>query len=144
MTRRGSGVRIPSGPPDETPGSPAGFANFGRSRNDARARAELAAAREVGARVSIPSVVVAETVRGTAKDAAVNRVIKAVGETMAFDEATGRVAGGLLGAIKSGSTLDAVVVATAISVGGAVILTGDPDDLGRIAAGHHEVLIEPL
>jgi len=46
------------------------------SRNDERARATLAAAWEAGVEVSIPSLVVAETVRGSAKDAPVNRVIK--------------------------------------------------------------------
>ena len=60
------------------------------SRNDLRARATLAAAREAGVEVSIPSVVVAETVRGSAKDAKVNRVIKSVGEVTAADERTGR------------------------------------------------------
>src|SRR6266568_618233 len=47
---------------------------------DQRARAVLAAAREAGVQVSIPSVVVAETVRGVAEDAPVNQVLKAVGE----------------------------------------------------------------
>lgn len=114
------------------------------SRNDARARAALAAAYEVGARVSIPSVVIAETVRGTSKDAPVNRVINAVGEVISADEEIARVAGGLLGATKSRSTIDAMVVATAIGLGPAVILTGDPDDLGRLAAAHPELVIQPL
>jgi len=60
----------------------------------------VAAAREAGVEMSIPSVVVAETVRGSARDAKVNRVIKAVGEVTALDEDTGRVAGALLGAAK--------------------------------------------
>ena len=42
------------------------------------------------------------------------------------------------------STIDAVVVATAIDAGGAVILTSDADDLGRLAAHNAEVIIEPL
>jgi len=71
-----------------------------RRRNDVRARATVAAAREAGVEMSIPSVVVAETVRGSARDAKVNRVIKAVGEVTALDEDTGRVAGALLGAAK--------------------------------------------
>ena len=114
------------------------------SRNDARARAALAAAHEVGVRVSIPSVVVAETVRGTARDAPVNRVINAVGEVLSVDEQVGRLAGALLGSTKCGSTIDAVVVAVSIGVGGAVILTGDPDDLENLAADHPEVMIESL
>jgi len=114
------------------------------SRNDQRARAALAAAWEAGAEVSIPSVVVAETVRGTAKDAAVNRIIKAAGVVNGAGEGIGRVAGALLGAARSSSTVDAVVVATAIESGGGVILTGDPDDLDALASGHPEVVIEPL
>lgn len=114
------------------------------SRNDARARAALVAAHEVGASVSIPSVVVAETARGHARDAPVNRVLSAVGQVLSVDEGTGRVAGALLGAAKSSSTVDAVVVASALAVGGAVILTGDADDLRRLATNHDEVLIQPL
>ena len=119
-------------------------AEIALSRTDARARAARTAAREVGVRVSIPSVVVAETVRGTATDAPVNRVIHAVGEVLSADESTGRIAGGLIGSTKSRSTIDAVVVATAIEAGGAVILAGDPDDLEKLAAAHFEVSIKPL
>ncbi len=114
------------------------------SRNDQRARAALAAAWEAGVEVSIPSLVVAETVRGSAKDAPVNRVIKAVGEVRPADEGTGRVAGGLLGAARSNSTVDAVVVASAIELGGGVVLTGDPDDLEAFANGHPEVVVRTL
>jgi len=114
------------------------------SRSDVRARAALAAAVETGADVSIPAVVVAETVQGTASDAPVNRVLKAVGEIDDADERIGRAAGRLLGHARSNSTIDAMVVATAIEAGGAVILTGDPDDLDSLAADHHEVVIAPL
>jgi predicted nucleic acid-binding protein len=114
------------------------------SRNDLRARATLAAAREVGVEVSIPSVVIAETVRGSAKDAEVNRVIKSVGEVTAADEDTGRMAGALLGAARSTPTIDALVVASVIEVGGGVVLTGDPDDLEPLADGHPEVVISAL
>ena len=64
--------------------------------------------------MSIPSVVVAETVRGSAKHAPVNRVIKAVGEIEGATENTFRIAGALLGAARSDSTVDAVVVASVI------------------------------
>ena len=114
------------------------------SRNDLRARATLAAAREAGVEVSIPSVVVAGTVRGSARDASVNRVIKAVGEVTSADESTGRGAGALLGAARSTSTVDALVVASAIGLGGGVVLTGDPDDLEPLADGHPEVVISAL
>lgn len=114
------------------------------SRGDQRARAVLAAAREAGVQVSVPSVVVAETVRGVAAYAPVNRVLKAVGEVDTADEAIGRTAGKLLGDASSSATVDAVVVATAVEAGGAVVLTGDPDDLSALAGGHREVVIEPL
>jgi predicted nucleic acid-binding protein len=114
------------------------------SRNDARARAALAAAVESGAEVTVPAVVVAETVRGGATDAPVNRVLKAVGEVDIADEAAARTAGRLLAEAGSAATVDALVVATAVEAGGAVILTGDPDDLSALAAGHPEVIIEPL
>lgn len=114
------------------------------ARAGQRARAVLAAAREARVQVSIPSVAVAETVRGVAADAPVNRVLKAVGEVDAANEAIGRTAGRLLGDAGSSETVDAVVVATAIEAGGAVVLTGDPDDLSVLADEHREVVIEAL
>lgn len=114
------------------------------SRQDQRARAALTAAWEAGVEVSIPSVVVAETVRGSARDAPVNGIIKAVGPARPVDEGTGRIAGGLLGQARSNGTVDAIVVASAIQLGGAVILTGDPEDLNLLASGHPDVVIHPL
>lgn len=114
------------------------------SRSDARARAVLAAAVEAGADVSIPAVVVAETVRGVTADAPVNRVVKAVGEVDLVTEAIGRTAGRLLGEAGSSATVEAIVVATAIEASGAVILTGDPADLGALASRHREVVVQAL
>ncbi len=114
------------------------------SREDPRVRAVLASAREARVHVSIPSVVVAETVRGVATDAPVNRVLKAVGEVDPADEAVGRTAGRLLGGASSSATVDAIVVATAVEARGAVVLTGDPGDLGALAGANPEVIIEAL
>jgi predicted nucleic acid-binding protein len=111
------------------------------ARGDKRARAFLTRARDLRARVEVPVVVVAETVRGDARDAPVNRILKAVGESPVATEAMGRTAGGLLGAAASAATVDALVVAQAIHGGGAVIVTSDPDDLGRLAAHHPEVVV---
>ena len=73
-----------------------------------------------------------------------NRVLTAIGHVAPLDEASGRLAGGLSGSTRSSATVDALVVATAVVAGGAVVLTGDPDDLRRLAERHAEVIIESL
>jgi predicted nucleic acid-binding protein len=40
--------------------------------------------------------------------------------------------------------IDALVVATAIRLGGGVIVTHDPDDLGRLASRHPTVSIAAI
>jgi predicted nucleic acid-binding protein len=114
------------------------------ARRDARTRAFLARALELGALVEIPVVVVAETLRGGPRDAPVHRVLKAVGSVPEAREVHGRTAGRLLGAARSAHTVDALVVAHAVEAGGAHVLTGDREDLERLAASHPEVRIHPL
>ena len=105
----------------------------------------LKAAREEGAEVVVPAVVVAETVRGAGpRDARVNLILRGVSEITPTTEDRARLAGALLGAAQSDDTIDALVVAEAVGRGGGVILTGDPADLRRLAAGHPEVVIEAL
>jgi predicted nucleic acid-binding protein len=99
---------------------------------------------ELGARVEIPVIVVAETVRGGPRDAAVNRVLKAVDAVPETTEEIGRTAGRLLGRAGSAATVDALVVAQAVAAGGAHVLTADTDDLGLLAADHPEVWIQRL
>ena len=117
---------------------------IGLSRGDPRARAFVARAIELGAPVEVPVVVVAETVRGGPRDAAVNRVLKAIDEVPEATEALGRTAGRLLGEAESSATVDSLIVAQAVAAGGAHILTGDPDDLEPLAARHPEVWIQRL
>ena len=114
------------------------------ARGDQRARAFLARALELRVPVEVPAVVVAETVRGGPRDAPVNRVLKAVGSVAESREIHGRTAGRLLGMARSAETVDALVVAHAVERGGAYVLTGDPEDLDRLAAPHPEVWIQPL
>jgi predicted nucleic acid-binding protein len=114
------------------------------ARGDQRARAFLARALELRTPVEVPVVVVAETVRGGPRDAPVNRVLKAVGSVPEAREVHGRTAGRLLAAAHSAHTVDALVVAHAVEAGGAHILTGDREDLERLAAPHPEVWIQPL
>jgi predicted nucleic acid-binding protein len=114
------------------------------ARQDARARAALTATWEVGADVIVPAVVVAETVRGDARDAPVNRILNAVGNVAPATEAAARTAGALLARANSAATIDALVVAEAVHRGGGVVLTGDAADLGSLAAPHAEVVIQSL
>ncbi|MEO1085770.1 MAG: PIN domain-containing protein [Acidobacteriota bacterium] len=114
------------------------------SRGDARARAFVDRAVKLGASVEVPVAVVAETLRGQARDAPVHRVLKAVGEIPSTTEKIGRLAGELLGRSGSSATIDALVVAQAVSSGGAHVLTGDPDDLEALAATREEVWVQAL
>ena len=114
------------------------------ARNDARARSVLHAAWEAGARVSIPVVVLAETVRGRPDDAPVNRIVKAVGDYIEVTEPDGRTTGHLLGETGMSSTIDAIVVACTDRTGGGAILTGDAGDLRQLVAGNASIRIVPL
>jgi predicted nucleic acid-binding protein len=114
------------------------------ARHEQPARAFVARALELGAEVEVPVVVVAETVRGGPRDAPVHRVLKAIGSVPDTREAHGRTAGRLLGTAQSNATVDALVVAQAVEAGGARILTGDPEDLERMARPHSEVSIQKL
>lgn len=114
------------------------------ARHDVRARAALTAAWEVSADVIVPAVVVAETVRGGARDAPVNRVLNAVGNLAPTTEDRARTAGALLARAKSDAAIDALVVAEAVQRGGGLVLTGDRDDLAALAESHAEVVIQAL
>ena len=117
---------------------------IGLSRGGARARAYLARALELGIPIEVPVAVVAETLRGRPDDAPVHRVLKAVDAIPATTERMGRTAGELLGRHASSATVDALVVAQAIEAGGAHILTGDREDLERLASRAPTVHIQPL
>lgn len=113
------------------------------SRGDARTRTILreAIARQLELRV--PVVVLAETLRGGARDAPVNRVLKAVG-TAATVPGTGRKAGQLLGRTGGTNTADALVAAEALVIPGSTILTGDPDDLRALLTDQDETRIQAI
>lgn len=104
------------------------------SRGDQRARAFVDRALDMGSELLVPSVVIAETVRGGPGDAPVNRVLAAVDSVLAADASAGRIAGSLLGQTRSNETIDALVVAGVIQLGGGRILTSDPHDLALLAS----------
>ncbi len=107
--------------------------------NDPRLRAWLERARELDADVLVSAVTVAEVVRGVARDAGCNRVVKAV-DVWPADESLARRAGHLLGTADSDTTIDALVAATAVAglerheSADCVVLTSDPDDLRALLA----------
>jgi predicted nucleic acid-binding protein len=117
---------------------------IGLSRGDHVVRAFLRRSLEIDIPVEIPVVVVAETVRGTRRDAPVNRVLKAVGDVPDTTPAVARCAGRLLGETQLSATIDALVVAHVVEAGGGVILTSDANDLSRLADAHPEVQIRAV
>jgi predicted nucleic acid-binding protein len=115
------------------------------ARGDVRVSGFISLAIDEGAKVFVPAVAVAETVRGRGpRDAAVNRVVAATDSVLTTDEASARTAGELLGATRSRSTIDALVVATAIHAGGARILTSDEQDFRRLSEGQEGLTIHAV
>lgn len=113
------------------------------SRGDARTRAILREALARRLELRVPVVVLAETLRGGARDAPVNRVLKAVG-TAATAPDTGREAGRLLGRTGGGNTADALVAAEALAIPSSTVLTSDPDDLRALLADQDGIAIHAI
>lgn len=111
---------------------------IGWSRGDPKVRTHVREALARRAMVLVPVVVLAETLRGGPRDAAVNRVLKTTG-TVATEPSTGRLAGRLLGGTGGRNTVDALVAAEAAVAPGSVVLTSDPDDLTALLIGTPEV-----
>lgn len=101
-------------------------------KGKASMRAVLLAAKKRGAAIFVPSVVVAEVWRGGSRSAHVARVLQGCVIEPLFD-ARAREAGEALARVRSGTTIDAIVVATAASRQTPVV-TSDPHDLEALAA----------
>jgi hypothetical protein len=111
-----------------------------------RMRDILATAVRMGIPVRVPTAVLAEAYRGTAADAAVDRVLARGIRPITMGQATARLAGGFKyrDRLDSCHTVDALVVATAVRLGGGIVATGDPDDLRSLARDHSNVKVEAL
>ena len=110
------------------------------SRGDRTVRKVLEAAQEAGGEVIVPPVVVAQTIRGGPGDTRINRLLQTVwvpfvGKRVAI------AAGRLLGGAGLSDAADAQVMAEAIRSGPSILLTSDPDDMARLAAGRSDVRI---
>jgi predicted nucleic acid-binding protein len=112
-----------------------------------RVRAAMRVALRRGEPVRVPAAILVELYRGGGTDEAIDLEL---GRGYARVVTTGvwiaRLAGHLLAAVSAGSEMavDALVVATAIRLGGGMILTHDPTDLERLAANHQNVHIAPV
>ena len=109
-----------------------------------RARAILLVAHERRALVRIPAPVLAEVCRGPRFDAAVDRLLNGRGISVCdVTRAIGQRAGGFLSkaGLPSSHAVDAFVVATALEFDAAVIATGDPGDIKRLAAPHRRLRV---
>jgi predicted nucleic acid-binding protein len=117
-----------------------------RGASARRAQAILQAAAFRNAPVRTSAAVLVEACRGQARDAAVARILNQGVDVLPVDRGTARVAAHILNEanLDSCSAIDAIVVATAIRLGGALIVTSDPDDLSRLAMDHPNVEIQPL
>lgn len=92
----------------------------------------------------MPSAVLVELYRGAGTDEAIDRELRrGYAKVVTTGVRIARIAGHLLASIDAGSemAIDALVVATAIRLGGGLILTHDPDDLQRLAMAHPNVRI---
>jgi predicted nucleic acid-binding protein len=95
--------------------------------------------------VVVPAAVVAETTRGGARDAPINRILQAVHEIAPITEVVAREAGRLLATASiPNATVDALIVAEAVLHGPSVILTGDPGDISAFAANHRHIRVQGI
>jgi predicted nucleic acid-binding protein len=110
------------------------------AEKDQRVEAVLRRWLRAGARVIIPAPAIAEAIRGGPKDAAANRLIKAVDFVASTSEAIARDAGARLGDASSSETIDALIVATAHAHLATDILTTDPADMRNLAGSGLNVI----
>ena len=109
-----------------------------------RARAIARFAEREGVRPLIPLVVLAEVYRGDPTDAGIDRLSGRAADVVPLTPSLARLAGQLRTGAGRGSAVDAIVVATAVRIGGAVVATADPEDMQALAAGYPNVRIWSL
>ncbi|MDR2347911.1 MAG: hypothetical protein LBD90_04695 [Bifidobacteriaceae bacterium] len=113
-----------------------------------KVQAALAAAYEERSRVVVAAAALAEPYRGGGWDQRLDSVLARQRgiEVVATDRPLARVVGRLLASAGLGSEhhVDATVVAACLTVGGGLVLTSDPDDLGRLAASAPTVVVDTI
>ncbi|MBX3031819.1 MAG: VapC toxin family PIN domain ribonuclease [Chloroflexi bacterium] len=112
-----------------------------------RVRAAMRSAHDRRVPVRVPSAVLVELYRGGGTDEAIDLVLgQGITRVVTTGSRIARIAGHLLASMRAGSEMavDAMVVATAIRLGGGMVLTHDPDDLRRLAATYPNVVIASI
>lgn len=115
-----------------------------------RARAWLRWVVEHDGAIRIPTPILAECTTGDGgRDAEVNRIVAVLERAMAVlvppDEVTARRAGKLCFLARGDDGVDALVAAAAVGDGSpAVLLTSDPDDLGRLLEREPQVHVQAV
>lgn len=115
-----------------------------------KVRRAMEAARRVLREVAIATGTLAELYRGAGRNQSLDALLaRESGHGLLLrdtDRSLARLIGALLSEAGASSALfaDAHPVAVAVETGGGVVLTADPDDLGRLAAPYRTVVIESL
>jgi predicted nucleic acid-binding protein len=112
-------------------------------------RRVLRAAHRLRRDVVVPTVTLAELYRGAGRSQALDAMLARESDGILLrdtDRIMARLVGGILAEAGAGSELlaDAHAVAAAVEDGGGVVLTGDVDDLSRLAAPYRNVVVEPV
>ena len=109
-----------------------------------RVRATMRSAHKRNFPVRIPAAVLVELYRGRGTDEAVDAVLaRGFAQVVTTGARIARIAGHILSNANAGSemAIDALVVATAIRLGGGIVATHDPRDMRALAANHPNVSI---
>lgn len=119
-----------------------------RGRRFREVRAAVEAARRLQRDVVTPAVILAELYRGPGQNQIVDSCLSRetgirVRDT---DRPFARYVGGVLAAARAESSdlADAHAVASAVEAGGGVVLTGDVDDVTRLAAAYPNVHVAAI
>ncbi len=105
-----------------------------QAEKDQRVEAVIRKWLSQGATFLIAAPSLTETLRGTPRDAAAQRLINAVGRIEPLSETIASYAGTLLAGRHRGNlTVDAMIVATAVAHNASDIFTTDPHDIGTLA-----------
>jgi predicted nucleic acid-binding protein len=112
-------------------------------------RQAMEAARRLRRDVAVATVTLAELYRGAGHNQALDALLAREHDWLLLrdtDRALARLLGAVLTEADAGSDrlADAHPVAVAVEAGGGVVVTGDPQDLTRLAAPYRTVIVQPL